>query len=244
MSHRLASLRLALFCGFIALTASATHAQVAKPKAKPGGNAKASESAGTTATEKNPVDEKASKDAAKKTEIAVFGGGCFWCLEAVFERVTGVKDVVSGYSGGFIRRPTYDLVLTGETGHAEVVQITYDPEQVTYEELLKVFWVCHDPTSLNAQGPDFGTQYRSIILAKDEVQLAAAQKSLLSLESSGSVSGPIVTEIVPLKAFYAAEKYHQDYYRKHKNVPYCQANITPKLEALKIKFSADAKAKK
>ncbi len=219
-------------------TIAAAQSTQKKPAGKPGA---------TGATQKKP-DEKAGasnatakSDAAPtapKTEKAVFGGGCFWCLEAVYERVTGVKDVVSGFAGGTVKKPAYENVLTGLTGHAEVVQIEFDPEVVSYEELLNVFWHCHDPTSLNAQGPDVGTQYRSIILYADEAQRAAAEKSKNAADASGQFASPIVTEIVPLRAFYMAERYHQDYYRKHKNAPYCAANITPKLQKLKAEFGS------
>ena len=172
---------------------------------------------------------------ATRTEKATFGGGCFWCLEAVFERVPGVKAVVSGYAGGTVPRPTYEMVCTGETGHAEVVQIEYHPETVTYEKLLEIFWSCHDPTTLNRQGPDFGTQYRSIILYQDEAQEKAARKSIEDLTAAGAFKNPIVTEVVPLKAFYAAEAHHQNYYRRNRGAPYCQMVIAPKLKKLNHK---------
>jgi peptide-methionine (S)-S-oxide reductase len=180
---------------------------------------------------------KAEAGEAKKEkpalETAVLGGGCFWCLDAVYRRVVGVKDVISGFAGGFSSKATYKMVLTGATGHAEVVQVVYDPSVVTYERLLEIFWHIHDPTTLNRQGPDVGTQYRSIILVKDETQLAAAQKSLR--EAQKEFPAPIVTEIAPLKKFFKAEAYHQDFYRRNKFNPYCQAYIAPKLLKLGVR---------
>ena len=174
-----------------------------------------------------------------KTDKATFGGGCFWCVEAVFERVPGVKAVVSGYAGGDFPRPTYELVCSGETGHAEVVQVEYDPKAVTYKKLLEVFFSCHDPTTLNRQGPDAGTQYRSIILAQDETQRKLSIEFIQYLNDNRIFANPVVTEVVPLQKFFPAEAYHQDYYRKHPNVPYCQVMIPPKLEKLKhVEFPA------
>ncbi len=151
-----------------------------------------------------------------KLEKATFGSGCFWCGEAVFERIPGVKSVVSGYAGGNVPNPTYEMVSTGETGHAEVFQIAFDPAVVSYDKLLKVFWASHDPTTPNQQGPDFGTQYRSVIFYHNEAQKLAAQKSYQELTAKGVFFGPIVTQLVPMTAFYPAEAYHQDYYRRHK----------------------------
>ncbi|GIW85822.1 MAG: hypothetical protein KatS3mg108_0146 [Isosphaeraceae bacterium] len=167
-----------------------------------------------------------------RLEYATFGGGCFWCIEAVFERIPGVKSAVSGYAGGTFPRPTYELVCTGQTGHAEVVQIAYDPTMVTYDQLLEVFFAAHDPTTLNRQGPDVGTQYRSIILAHDQGQAHAAAKFIQRLNMQNVFGAPVVTEVVPLQKFFPAEKYHQDYYKKNPNKPYCQMMITPKLKKL------------
>ncbi|RME90098.1 MAG: peptide-methionine (S)-S-oxide reductase [Verrucomicrobia bacterium] len=164
------------------------------------------------------------------TEKATLGGGCFWCLEAVFERLDGVLAVTSGYAGGHTPHPTYKQVCTGETGHAEVVQIEFDPRRISYDQLLEVFWLAHDPTSLNRQGADVGTQYRSIILYHDEAQRKAAERS--KAEAQKHFSRPIVTKIVPLKAFYPAENYHQDFFRNNPSQPYCQAVIAPKLKKL------------
>ncbi|OHE78747.1 MAG: peptide-methionine (S)-S-oxide reductase [Verrucomicrobia bacterium RIFCSPLOWO2_12_FULL_64_8] len=165
-----------------------------------------------------------------KTEYAVFGGGCFWCLEAVFERLPGVKAVVSGYAGGQRKHPSYKQVCTGETGHAEVVRIEYDPAKVSFEQLLDVFWQAHDPTTLNRQGADEGTQYRSVVFYANDAQKAAAGKSKAAVQAK--FSDPIVTEIVPLSEFFEAEDYHQDYFAKNPYAGYCQIVIRPKVSKL------------
>jgi peptide-methionine (S)-S-oxide reductase len=167
-----------------------------------------------------------------ETERATFGGGCFWCMEAVFERIEGVTNVVSGYAGGTHKKPTYPLVSSGLTGHAEVIQVEYDPKVITYEQLLQVFWMAHDPTTLNRQGPDEGTQYRSIILYHNEDQRKAAIQSYQDLTAARAFNAPIVTQLVPLKRFYPAEKHHQNYFRRYASDPYCQAEIVPKLQKL------------
>lgn len=149
------------------------------------------------------------------TARATFGAGCFWHVEAVFRRVPGVLETAVGYMGGSVPNPTYEQVCTGETGHAEVVQVEYDPEQVSYEELLEVFWSCHDPTQLHRQGPDVGTQYRSVIFYHTDEQRRLAEASRRKLEESGRYDRPIVTEIVPASPFYRAEEYHQRYFEKH-----------------------------
>ncbi|MEM3518318.1 MAG: peptide-methionine (S)-S-oxide reductase MsrA, partial [Nitrososphaerales archaeon] len=153
-------------------------------------------------------------------EKATLGAGCFWCVEAIFQRIKGVKSVISGYSGGIVENPTYEEVCSGRTWHAEVVQIIFDPKVISYEEILNVFWNIHDPTSLNSQGPDKGTQYRSIILYHNEEQKRIAEKS--KTEVSKKFDKPIVTEIKPLTKFYKAEDYHQDYYNRNRNIPYCR----------------------
>ena len=158
---------------------------------------------------------------------ATLGGGCFWCVEAVFEQIKGVQSVVSGYAGGTTENPTYDEVCQGTTGHAEICQIHYDPDVISYETLLEVFWLCHDPTTLNQQGNDIGTQYRSIILYEDESQKKVAATAIT--KATAKFSDKIVTEVVPLKKFYIAEEYHQDYFAKHPNDPYCAVTIPPKL---------------
>jgi len=165
-------------------------------------------------------------------EKATFGAGCFWCVEAVFERLNGVQSVVAGYAGGTKANPTYEEVCTGATGHAEVAQITYDPTKISFEKLLEVFWEAHDPTTLNRQGADVGTQYRSVIFCHDEKQKAAAEKSKAAAQKD--FDPPIVTQIEPLKQFYPAENYHQDYYKNHANAPYCVFVIKPKLKKLKL----------
>jgi len=163
-------------------------------------------------------------------EKATFGGGCFWCVEAVFERVEGVHAVVSGYAGGTEENPTYERVCTGKTGHAEVVQISFDPAKVTYEQLLDLFWSAHDPTTVNRQGADVGTQYRSVIFTHSEVQHAAAERS--KKEAQKRFTSQVVTEIAPLTRFYEAEKYHQDYFDNNRNAAYCTFVIAPKLKKL------------
>ena len=168
-----------------------------------------------------------------KTETATFGGGCFWCMEAVFERLPGVISVTSGFAGGQTENPTYHQVCEGTTGHAEVTQIVFDPAKLSFDKLLSVFWQAHDPTTLNRQGADEGTQYRSIILYHDEKQRLLAEKSKLAAKDD--FRSPIVTEIVPFKKFYPAEDYHQGYYDANSNAGYCQVVIAPKLEKLEHK---------
>jgi peptide-methionine (S)-S-oxide reductase len=172
-----------------------------------------------------------------KTELATFGGGCFWCLEACFEMVPGVRAVTSGYAGGQTEHPTYKEVCGGATGHAEVVQIEFDPSVVSYEKLLETFWQVHDPTTLNRQGHDEGTQYRSIILYHDETQKAAAEKSKAAAQKE--LSRPIVTQLVPLEKFYPAEAYHQGYYRNNPEQGYCQMVIRPKVEKVEKQLKAE-----
>jgi len=163
-------------------------------------------------------------------QFAYFGGGCFWCLEAVFQSEPGVVGVVSGYAGGHTENPTYKAVCSGTTGHAEVVRIEFDPAKISYDRLLTLFFEAHDPTTLNRQGPDEGTQYRSIILAADEAQKATAEKAILAAQKD--FGGRIVTEVVPLQKFYAAEDYHQNYFRQNGDQPYCRYVIAPKLQKL------------
>jgi peptide-methionine (S)-S-oxide reductase len=175
--------------------------------------------------------DQTSSPLPAKTATATFGGGCFWCVDAVYQYVPGVTKITSGYAGGAVPNPTYEQVCTGRTGHAEVVQITYDPSKVSYDQLLDLFWKAHDPTTLNRQGADHGTQYRSIILTSTPEEAAAAEAS--KKKAQAQFPDPIVTEIVPLTTFYPAEEYHQDYYsnNKQKN-PYCQMVIAPKLKKL------------
>jgi peptide-methionine (S)-S-oxide reductase len=185
-------------------------------------------------------EEPAAGEEAKM-KTATFGGGCFWCTEAVFEELKGVRDVVSGYAGGTVADPTYQQVCEGTTGHAEVVQITYDPEVVSFADLLEVFWKTHDPTTLNRQGNDVGTQYRSIILYEDEAQKKEAESYKAKLNEAGAFPRPIVTQVVPLERFYPAEAYHQDYYRKNPSQAYCQFVIAPKMEKFRKVFAEKRK---
>jgi peptide-methionine (S)-S-oxide reductase len=172
-----------------------------------------------------------------QSQTAVFAGGCFWGLEAVFEHVKGVTDVRSGYSGGEAKTAEYETVSEGSTGHAESVKITFDPTKVTYVQLLTVFFsVAHDPTQLNRQGPDSGTQYRSAIFYADEEQMKEAKAYITAIDKSRAFPKPVVTQVVPLKEFYEAEGYHQDYYKHHPDDPYLIYNDLPKVEALKTKF--------
>lgn len=171
-----------------------------------------------------------STNAPQKLETATFGGGCFWCAEAVFQRIPGVKSVVSGFAGGTTANPSYEEVCTGDTGHAEVIQLKFDPSIISYDKLLEVFWEAHDPTTLNRQGNDSGTQYRSIILYANDAQKIAAEKS--KAEAAKHFSSPIVTQIVPLTQFYPAEDYHQNYYNQHRTQGYCMFVIGPKLHKL------------
>ena len=170
-------------------------------------------------------------------KTATFGSGCFWCTEAIFELVEGVVDVQSGYSAGDTENPTYKEVTSGTTNHAEVVSITYDPSKVSYLELLEIFWRTHDPTTLNRQGADVGTQYRSIILYHDDEQRDLATKTLEELDKSGSWKSPIVTKIEKFSEFYLAEDYHQDYYALNPNNSYCSYVISPKIDKFKKVFS-------
>jgi len=173
-----------------------------------------------------------------KTEIAVFGGGCFWCTEAVFGQLKGVAAVTPGYAGGTIANPTYEQVCTGNTGHAEVARVQYDPGQISYNDLLLVFFATHDPTSLNRQGADVGTEYRSVIFYTTDDQKRDAQALIGQLNNSDPEGRRIVTEVLPLNGFYEAESYHQEYYRKNSLAPYCQIVIDPKLRKLHKQFSA------
>ena len=165
-----------------------------------------------------------------KLELTTLGAGCFWCVEAVFDKLDGVESVVSGYMGGKTLNPTYETICTGLTGHAEVVQIHFKPEVITYEALLKRFWLAHDPTTLNRQGADVGTQYRSAIFTHSEEQAEAAEASMA--EASNLFADPIVTQIAPANTFYPAENYHQDFYKNNERHPYCQMVIRPKLKIL------------
>ena len=170
----------------------------------------------------------------EELDSATLGGGCFWCLEAVYTRLEGVKSVVSGYAGGNVENPTYEQVCTGETSHAEVVKINFDSNKTSFETLLEWFWRCHDPTTLNRQGRDIGTQYRSVIYYENENQKSIAHQSKINAYSSGFFDNPIVTEIHELDVFYPAEDYHHDYYKKNPDAGYCTHIIRPKLEKLNM----------
>jgi len=180
------------------------------------------------------TDEKSN--AKPKTELATFGGGCFWCTEAVFLELRGVNKVVSGYTGGTVPNPTYADVCTGLTGHAEVIQIEYDPAQITFEQLLDVFFHTHDPTTKNRQGADVGTQYRSSVFFHNEKQKDTTKKVIAELDKSGDFDNPIVTTIEELKKFYPAEDYHQDYFAQNPRNPYCQAVVGPKVSKFQKRY--------
>lgn len=180
---------------------------------------------------------KPMNNETNQTELATFAGGCFWCTEAVFERLPGVKSVTSGYTGGHMENPDYKSVTSSTTGHAEAIQVAFDPAKIPFEKLLEVFWQAHDPTTLNRQGADVGTQYRSGVFYHDEKQKLAAEKSKAAVQKN--FSKPIVTEIVPLKKFYKAEGYHQDYYRTNPDAGYCRVVIKPKLDKLEKVLGKD-----
>ncbi len=215
---------LAVIGGVVALLNSlpATHAEPPAP----------------TENKKMPANSATDGDTRPaKLVQATFGGGCFWCTEAFFIELKGVHSVVSGYSGGARKDPTYKQVSTGRTGHAEVIQVEYDPQKISYKELLEVFWKTHDPTTLNQQGNDVGTQYRSVIFYHDEEQQKLAEQYLEKLDESGAFGAPIVTEISPFEAFYPAEDYHQEYYELNGEAPYCRFVIQPKLDKFRQVFA-------
>lgn len=178
----------------------------------------------------------ASEELATGLERATFGGGCFWCTEAVYQQLRGVHSVASGYSGGRTKNPSYEQVCSGATGHAEVIQLTYDPMLVSYEELLEVFWKTHDPTTLNRQGADVGTQYRSVIFYHNDEQRKLAEHYKQELDAAGAFADPIVTEITAFDCFYPAEDYHQNFYRDNPRQPYCVAIVRPKVEKFRKVF--------
>jgi peptide-methionine (S)-S-oxide reductase len=177
----------------------------------------------------------------KKLQKATFGMGCFWCSEAIFQRLDGVATVRSGYEGGEIANPSYEDVCTGTTGHAEVIELTFDPTKISYDELLEVFWKNHDPTTLNRQGADVGTQYRSVVFYNSAEQKAAAEHYKAQLNKSNALGKPVVTEITKAQPFYVAENYHQDYFNKNASAPYCRLVILPKMEKLEKVFKAKLK---
>jgi peptide-methionine (S)-S-oxide reductase len=182
----------------------------------------------------NPLENKG-------LEVATLGGGCFWCLEAVFEQVQGVEHVVSGYTGGKLPDPNYHLVCTGATGHAEVVQVTFDPAAISYRDLLDIFFAIHDPTTLNRQGADVGTQYRSAIFYHSPEQKRIAEERIAELNAAQIWRSPIVTEVVPVPKFYPAEDYHQGYFQNHPEQGYCQMVVAPKVAKLRQKFTEKLK---
>lgn len=177
-----------------------------------------------------------------KSETATLAGGCFWCLEAVYQELDGVTGIVSGYTGGHVKNPTYEQVCGKDTGHAEVVQVTYDPARLTYREVLEVFFSIHDPTTLDRQGSDVGSQYRSAIFTHDESQHAVADEIIKELMAEHAYADPIVTEVAPLGEFYPAERYHQNYYRQNTTQPYCSYVISPKIAKFRKKFASRLRA--
>lgn len=175
-------------------------------------------------------------------ETATFANGCFWCSEAIFKRLNGIKSVLPGYSGGQVKNPTYEQVCTGGTGHAESIQIEFDPKVMNFEKILDIFWRTHDPTTLNRQGNDIGTQYRSAIFYHDLKQKEIAEKSKRDLENEGVYKDPVVTEIAPFSDFYVAEDYHKNYYDEHRDAPYCSYIIDPKVHKLLLNYGNDVRA--
>ena len=179
---------------------------------------------------------KDNTDFLENYQTATLGGGCFWCLEAIFNELKGIEQVLSGYSGGAIPNPTYKQVCTGSTGHAEVVQLKFDPQEISFKEILQVFFSIHDPTTLNRQGADIGSQYRSVIFYHNQAQQEISQETIAELESEKIWKNSIVTQLIPFEKFYVAEDYHQDYYKYNTQQPYCQAVITPKLTKFRKKY--------
>ena len=174
---------------------------------------------------------------ADSLEVAILAGGCFWCLEAVFKEIAGVEKVVSGYTGGITVNPTYEQICTGKTGHAEAVQVSFDPSRISYREILEIFYSIHDPATLNRQGGDVGTQYRSVIFYNSEQQKTIAEELIAELNTAHLWKNPVVTQIVPLHTFYSAEEYHQGYFANHPEQGYCRAVISPKLSKFRQQWS-------
>ena len=193
-------------------------------------------SSNTTSSEMNTMETAMDNNTNGELDTAIFGAGCFWCVEAIFQQLEGVEKVASGYSGGARENPTYDQVCSGATGHAEVIKVIYDPAKISFVDLLEVFWGVHDPTTLNRQGADVGTQYRSVIFYTDDTQKKLAEDYKEKLNVSGAFPQPVVTEISPLKSFYVAENYHQNYFNENGNQPYCSLVIKPKLDKFKKVF--------
>lgn len=233
MKPRKTALLLVVPLAIVGVVVLSSSPQAAKPPAKKSAKAVKAKQA----TEENDMDKSSdSPDVSDKLQKATFGGGCFWCTEAVFQQIKGVRSVVSGYSGGLMEKPTYEQVCSGLTGHAEVIQITFDPSEVSYPELLEVFWQTHDPTTLNRQGADIGTQYRSVIFYHNQEQKEQAEHYKSELNKEHAFRKPIVTEITQFEEFYPAEGYHQDYYNQHKGEGYCAAVIRPKVSKVKKVF--------
>lgn len=193
--------------------------------------------------EPTKINSNIMNDSNFKTDTATFGEGCFWCLEAMFQQLEGVISVTSGYSGGTLKNPTYNEVCSGETGHAEVCQIVFDPSKISYSDLLQMFWGSHDPTTKNRQGNDIGTQYRSVIFYHNEEQKKLAEKYKTDLDKSGAYSDPIVTEISLYKEFFKAENYHQNYFNENGSEPYCRLVVKPKVEKFQKVFKNKLKKK-
>ena len=200
-----------------------------------------------SSTLKDSVNTNQSKDqvvtSSQDKEVVTLGGGCFWCIEAFFDELEGVEQSESGYSGGWVEDPTYQQVCTGKTGHAEVVQITFDPKVISLQEILRVFFTVHDPTTLNRQGPDVGTQYRSVIFYRNQEQKAIAEQVIRQIQAAKLWDSPIVTEIVPFKVFYDAEDYHQEYYKLNPGQAYCRIVIAPKITKFREHFRNKLKRK-
>ncbi len=182
------------------------------------------------------LNQKTKNMETKNLDTATFGGGCFWCVEAVYQQLNGVKSVASGYAGGQRANPTYEQVCSGASGHAEVIQIVYDTTKISFDELLQVFWTVHDPTTLNRQGADVGTQYRSVVFYHSEHQKETTQSYIEKLNKEHAFANPVVTEVSPITTFYKAEDYHQNYYNDNQNQPYCSFVIQPKMEKFKKVF--------
>jgi len=211
---------LAVACGIVAAPLAFVALSKDKDPVKP------------VADPKDPQTDAAGAESSEPLEVITLGAGCFWCIEAVLERIKGVAEVTSGYMGGHVRNPTYEQICTKTTGHAEVVEVKFAPDVISLEKLLEVFWQLHDPTTLNRQGNDVGPQYRSAIFYHSEAQKSAAEDSKKKADASGEFSNPIVTEITAATEFFKAEDYHQDYFSNNKNQPYCRAIIWPKLKKL------------
>ncbi|HEY3967476.1 MAG TPA: peptide-methionine (S)-S-oxide reductase MsrA [Planctomycetaceae bacterium] len=238
MQIRISTAATAVLAAILCATVACSAEPAASKKTKPAKDAKTGEK---SAEAKPESDSKPDSDGKAKLEQATLGSGCFWCGEAVFEQLKGVKLVVSGYSGGSVPNPTYEQVSTGETGHAEVIEVTFDPAVISFEELLEVFWKSHDPTKLNEQGPDHGTQYRSAIFYHSEEQRETAEKSKKKHTKPGRTASKIVTEITKFDEFYPAEDYHQDFFKNNPRYPYCQQFVRPKVTKVKKEFKDQVK---